>query len=584
MGKKDNDPNDAENQEPEFDRTMNLDADQGLEPEALRSDEPAFDPEDVDDDDYAVGAGGQTIAIGDDAEFIEQLLQSEPDESAQGRTIQLDTDPDVSGSSEHIDTERLGSARGSDFVGSKTIASGSMGSSQLAEIWRRHFDSDANPMMSYELPSSKTTIGDEFKLNPRFVKSGAGRVDTQQEIDYRLGRMVGEGGMGEVYSAKQQAVDRKVAFKRIRKTLMDETLNPEKRKQIERKFLTEAHITASLDHPNIITIHDLGVDQEGNVFYCMEFVNGSEWQQVFDKQSLDDNLEILLRVADGIAYAHSKDVIHRDLKPENVMIGKFSQVSIMDWGLAVELKKGKPTNLAGTPAYLAPEMAKGPKTSVNKLSDIYLLGALLFHVCTGRPPHHGKTMAACIQSAAKNTFRKTKPSHESVMPLLDIAYKAMKTRQEDRYQTVGEFQEAIRAYQSTEQSISQSFALSEKSEAELSAAQTEKNYEKFSSALFGFRESQRLFSENTDAGKGLVQTKHAYANCALEREDFELGLSLLDENEEDDQALIQQLKKSQKTVESRKSRVRFLAIASSILIAGFLVYFAYSTAGANSAG
>ena len=130
--------------------------------------------------------------------------------------------------------------------------------------------------------------------------------------------------MGEVLSANQQAVDRMVAFKRIRKALLDEASStPQKRKNIERKFLKEAHITASLDHPNIVTIHDLGIDQDGSVFYCMEFISGSEWHQIFKKVSLEENLDILLRVADGIAYAHSKDIIHRDLKPENVMIGKF---------------------------------------------------------------------------------------------------------------------------------------------------------------------------------------------------------------------------------------------------------------------
>ena len=185
----------------------------------------------------------------------------------------------------------------------------------------------------------------------------------------------------------------------------------------------------------------------------MEFISGSEWHQIFKKVSLEENLDILLRVADGIAYAHSKDIIHRDLKPENVMIGKFRQVSIMDWGLAVDLKKGRPNNLAGTPAYLAPEMAKGPKTSINKSSDIYLLGALLFHICTGYPPHHGKSMSECIQSAAKNTFRKADLPDENLRPLLSIAYKAMETYQEDRYATVNDFQDAIRAFQASWKSL-----------------------------------------------------------------------------------------------------------------------------------
>ena len=125
-------------------------------------------------------------------------------------------------------------------------------------------------------------------------------------------------------------------------------------------------------------------------------------------------------------------------------------------------------------------------------------------------------MSECIQSAAKNTFRKTDLPDESLRPLLSIAYKAMETYQDDRYATVNDFQDAIRAYQGTQQSISQSFALSKKSAEELTEAQNQSNYEKYSSALFGYRESLHLFPENSDAATGIGVTKRAYANCALE--------------------------------------------------------------------
>ena len=206
MAKNNHDPDEEENQDIEFERTMNLEDDLDSVPEVPN--DPDDDSTNQDqNDDYAKGVGGETIALGDDIELIEELLQADESqtESDQIRTIQLDTDPNVSGSNDQILTEKLGTAGGSDQIGSNTIDSGSMGSSQLAAIWRRHFDSDANPMMSIELPTtSRTSIGAEFKLNPRYVKSGAARVVTDIEIDYRLGRMVGEGGMGEVYSAIQQ--------------------------------------------------------------------------------------------------------------------------------------------------------------------------------------------------------------------------------------------------------------------------------------------------------------------------------------------------------------------------------------------
>ena len=517
-------------------------------------------------DDADTGETGQTIALGDDEELIDQLLQD--DESIGRGTIAMDdsfSEEDDKGGTKVQDSTP--GPEQSDTT--NTIDSGSLGSEQVADIWKAHVDSNADPMVSVELPSTEPrSVSDEFKLNPRYVKSGIGKIEGAVQVDYRLGRLIDKGGMGEVYSAKQVAVDRRVAFKKIRTSLLKD-VEPEKRKRTERKFLSEAHITAELDHPNIVTIHDLGVDQNKNVFYCMEFVSGSEWHKVFDDQTVEQNLDILMSVADGVAYAHSKDVIHRDLKPENVMIGKYHQVLIMDWGLAVELKKGKPTNLGGTPAYLAPEMAKGPKASINKTSDIYLLGALLFHIATGHPPHRGSTVRECIQSAAKNKIREYTLKREALRPLVNIALKAMETEQEDRFQSIAEFQAAVRNFQSTELAINQSFKLTERSQNDLETGRKNKDYEKFSSALFGFREAASLYPENQTAVAAVQETKLAHAECALQKNDFELGLSLLDESVPEEKPLIEKLRKSQRKANSRKNLVRILSIAGVIGLAIF---------------
>ena len=145
--------------------------------------------------------------------------------------------------------------------------------------------------------------------------------------DYELLDVIGEGGMGVVYAARQSAIARTVAVKMLKG---DEEHTVEQRD----KFISEAVVTGELDHPNIVPIYDLGANDSGALFYSMKRVRGTPWDDALDQNSLDENLNILLRVADAVAFAHANGVLHRDLKPENVMLGDFGEVLLMDWGLA----------------------------------------------------------------------------------------------------------------------------------------------------------------------------------------------------------------------------------------------------------
>ena len=145
--------------------------------------------------------------------------------------------------------------------------------------------------------------------------------------DYELLNIIGEGGMGVVYAARQSSIARTVAIKMLKG---DEEHTLEQRE----KFISEAVVTGELDHPNIVPIYDLGANDSGALFYSMKRVRGTPWDDVFKAYTLDKNLNILLRVADAIAFAHANGVLHRDLKPENVMLGDFGEVLVMDWGLA----------------------------------------------------------------------------------------------------------------------------------------------------------------------------------------------------------------------------------------------------------
>ncbi len=282
------------------------------------------------------------------------------------------------------------------------------------------------------------------------------------------------------------------------------------------KFLAEAVLTGELDHPNIVPIYDLGRSHSGELFYSMKNVNGTPWDRVLTSKSLDENLDILLKVADAIAFAHSRGVIHRDLKPENVMLGSYGEVLVMDWGIALptaEFRKSasilRSQAMGGTPAYMAPEMAKGPLNTIGPASDVYLLGAILFEILTGYPPHYGKNVMDCVANAAKNIIRTTNVTGE----LMDIANKAMATLPRRRYRQVKDLQAAIRLYQAHSESIS----LSDNAEQELAEGLESKNYQKFSRSVFAFQESLTLWPENTLAQSGLLRAKMAYATSALDK-------------------------------------------------------------------
>lgn len=384
--------------------------------------------------------------------------------------------------------------------------------------------------------------------------------------DYEIIKILGEGGMGTVYLARQAALDRLVALKVVKQLNKDRAEGLESTRKLERaaknrrdQFLAEALVTGDLDHPNIVPIHDLAVAGEGTLFYVMKKVDGTPWSKVIAQKSRDENLEILLKVCDAIAFAHSRGIVHRDIKPENVMLGEFGVVLLMDWGLAVPkesfAKKGtiyQTSSMGGSPAYMAPEMALGPIDAIGPPSDIYLLGATLFEIIVGRPPHYGKQVLDCIQSVAKNIFIEVPQS--KCGELLDIAYKAMETKPSDRFATVADFQDAIRQYRAHTESI----MLAARAEEDLALANSTQEYNSYARSVFGFEEAYKLWDGNTRALKGLNSARMEYAEAAYTKEDFDLGLSLLDENEPEHVAVISKLREKKLERESRIARLIWL--------------------------
>jgi WD40 repeat protein len=397
--------------------------------------------------------------------------------------------------------------------------------------------------------------------------------------DYDLLGVLGEGGMGVVYNARQASIDREVAVKMLK---ADMSANPSQR----RKFLSEAAVTGELDHPNIVPIYDLGQNADGALFYSMKKVTGTPWSEVIKQKSLLDNLTILMKVCDAIAFAHARGVVHRDLKPENIMLGDFGEVLVLDWGLAVATEGHRPTpnvaqafNIAGTPAYMSPELAMGPMEAIGRHSDIYLLGAMLFECITGRPPHVGKNARECLKAAARNEIVPTEKRGE----LLDIALAAMHTSPARRPATVQAFQAAIRTYQAHSESI----ALCERAEIGIRAAIESEDYQDFARALFAFEEAVELWPGNETAKVGVSRARLHYATCALGKSDFDLGLSLIDSQNPSHTAVHSHLAAAKVERDARQKRLKrarramaalaatvFLAVTVGVVISSYLAYLA----------
>ena len=411
---------------------------------------------------------------------------------------------------------------------------------RITQLWSGTLDPDTAPRTS--IKSDVQSIAREADLVIQSQILREGKQKDAEKADYELISRLGEGGMGIVYAARQAAIDRTVAVKMLKPRAAGDEIERE-------KFLSEAVVTGELEHPNIVPIYNLGKTESGHLFYSMKRVQGTPWDTVISEKSFAENLEILMKVADAVALAHSRGVIHRDLKPENVMLGDYGEVLLMDWGLAVSMGvASRGIGMGGTPAYMAPEMAAGPIERIGFPSDIYLLGAILYEIIADQPPHLGKNVVQCLLAAAKNEIRPTEKSGE----LLDIALRAMATKPEDRYASVAEFQDAIREYRSHSESIS----LAIRAEEDLRAAAESDDYELYARARFGFQEALELWQGNTRASSGVSQASLAYATRALGKGDYDLGASLLNADNPQHAQVLQDIRAAQRERLARQHRLK----------------------------
>jgi serine/threonine-protein kinase len=279
---------------------------------------------------------------------------------------------------------------------------------------------------------------------------------------YRPLHFHARGGLGEVHVAQDEEFGRQVALKRIRE---DQADDPESR----RRFLLEAQITGRLEHPGVVPAYSLTWDEAGRPSYAMRFIQGESLRDAIQRFHEADSpgrdvgerglelrqlLQRFIAVCNTIAYAHSRGVLHRDIKPANIMLGKYGETLVVDWGLARATGKddaalpgngnalaptpggGTWTGLAlGTPAYMSPEQARGDWDRVGPASDVYSLGATLYCLLTGQGPFQGKAEEVLVQVRRGEVLPPRHWKPQVPRPLEAVCLKAMAHAPQERYAT-----------------------------------------------------------------------------------------------------------------------------------------------------
>jgi serine/threonine-protein kinase len=301
--------------------------------------------------------------------------------------------------------------------------------------------------------------------------AGPGAESLLAQIKYGGFRYHAEGGLGVVYVAQDQMLNRDVAIKFLHDRHVQDS-------ESQSRFFREAEITGRLDHPGVVPVHGVGNTGTGTPFYVMRFIRGETLEEAIQRyhQSLKKNpwavaarlefrnlLQCFVSVCRTIAYAHNRGIVHRDIKPHNVMLGKYGETLVVDWGLALPVGRdararasgemtlmpksgsssGESGGAAGTPSYMSPEQAEGIE-DIGPSSDIWSLGATLYRLLTGEAPFRGKNAREILQQVRKGKFPPPRTIRKEVpRPLEAICLKAMAAEPKDRYGSALELAEDV---------------------------------------------------------------------------------------------------------------------------------------------
>ena len=286
-------------------------------------------------------------------------------------------------------------------------------------------------------------------------------------LRYRILRLHAKGGLGQVFVARDEELNREVALKEIQGRHANDD-------ESRLRFLIEAEVTGNLEHPGIVPVYGLGRYPDGRPYYAMRFIRGQSMKEAIDEfhhanaepgrdpgaeaLELRKLLGQLVDVCNAMAYAHTRGVLHRDLKPGNIMLGSFGETLVVDWGLAKfkdapEGATGGITGLirpmsagsssrtlygsaVGTPQFMSPEQAAGQLDQLGPASDVYSLGSILYTILVGTAPFRGNQLSEMLEKVRKGDFPAPREVNRTTAPALNaICLKAMALRPEDRYAT-----------------------------------------------------------------------------------------------------------------------------------------------------
>ncbi len=290
-------------------------------------------------------------------------------------------------------------------------------------------------------------------------------VTDEQRGRYATSEELGRGGMGRVVVAADRHLDREVAMK----LLLEGGASEHASVGAVTRFVREARVTGSLEHPGIVPVHELGRRADGTLYYTMKRIRGRSLADVLgERRTLAERLElagVFRDVCDAMAYAHARGVVHRDLKPGNVMVGEFGETLVVDWGLAKvrgeeearadlvddpgrDAAQTVAGSVIGTPSYMSPEQARGDLPQIDERSDVWGLGAILFEILTGRPPFEGPTALAVLAKVLADDPPRVRELEPKAPPeLAAIADRALSRDREARYADASEIAAEMAAWQ-----------------------------------------------------------------------------------------------------------------------------------------
>jgi WD40 repeat protein len=324
---------------------------------------------------------------------------------------------------------------------------------------------------SGEIALAKTMVSPTAPL-ALLPEVGQKRALTLEQADrYERRGELGRGGIGRVLLVFDSHLGREIALKEL---LSQASPGGGMSIGVAARFLREARITGQLEHPGIVPVYELGQREDGSLYYTMRRIRGRSLAHALEgAREIEDRLKLLGHfrgVCEAMAFAHSHGVVHRDLKPDNVMVGEFGETLVVDWGLAKVRGEGDPRateiedrmsalrgpgadatvdgHVIGTPAYMSPEQARGELDAIDERSDVWGLGAMLFEILTGRPPHQGENAVAILRSVLEERPPRVRDLAPRAPPeLAAIVDRALTIDPSSRYPNAAQLAAEIAAFQ-----------------------------------------------------------------------------------------------------------------------------------------